>query len=857
MALITLFKWHLILHNHLNIRQDSAVNSSKTTTATTVDSKKDISDINEIVPAVTLIFDAVTDNIIIHDNKGNPVYCNQAMLNTLKFESAQTFFGHLNNNQFPEYSKNVSKVLETKAPCSMIYNLGASNFSRYIYDLVSFFPIINHAQEIIGVFAYGRDLDYSKQKKIEKTKTQEHYLRSLLDSFPFAVWMKSKKGEFLTVNNQFCQDFGFKKPQDVLGKTDFDLFDQPMAKDFVEDDNIVMLSGEEIRRIEKIKCVNGNIYVGYTHKSPLRVDNKIVGTVGFTRDVSEEQRLQAEIAELENEYAVLINNLPIAIMVYDLDCRRILVNKFYSKLIRRDGNAFLGKKPTESWSQYIVNLTSEEYENSIKEVIKTGQPLSLDMFFTRDESGTTVHDVRLVARKNKSGETTGVIAIVQDITEIHESRLRNEYQANHDALTGLANRTLFSKQLLQATITAKQNDTAFAVMILDLDGFKSINDSMGHTTGDLLLKEVAKRLGTANSGQHLCTRLGGDEFAILYENFTHKRDVDTLAETILKDITNVYQIESAEYFISASIGIALYPHDTKNTDDLVKYADTAMYAAKDAGRNAYHFYDINLSKMAERRFHIEKALRYAIEHHVLFLEYQPIVDIASNCIVGVEALCRWQCKTMGFISPDEFIPVAEHTGLIIPLGKQLLQLAFQAAYQINHANDQVITVSVNLSARQFSDLNLVDTVLRLLNETQCNPKWIKFEITESLLLENNQQVLNALNAFNKLGIMIVLDDFGTGQSALGYLQKFPIQQIKIDRSFINEIEINPTSDQLVKAIIALVNSLDKELVAEGVETQIQANMIEQYGCKLAQGYLYSKSISLEMLLEYASKNFTI
>lgn len=825
------------------------MNRGRTTTNLTQDSKKNISDVNEILPEIRLIFDAVTDNVIVHNKQGRAVYCNAAILNTLNMDSAELLFSCLEDQQYHEYQENISKVLQTKAPCSMVYNLGASNFKRYIYDEVCFFPIKNTAHALIGIVTFGRDLDYIKQRKIEETTTQEHYLRSLLDSFPFAVWMKNENGEFLTVNHQFCQDFGFAKSQDVLRKTDFDLFEQSMAQGFVDDDIKVMATGEGRRLIEKIRCVNGDTYLGYTHKSPLKVDNKIVGTVGFTRDVSEEQRLQTEIAELENEYALMINNLPISIMVYDLECRRVLVNKDYTKLVRHDGNAFLGKKPTESWSPHIVNLSSDEYENAIKEVIKTGQPATLDMFFTKDETGRTVHEVRLFPRINKDGDTSGVIAMVQDITEIYESRQRNEYQANHDALTGLANRTLFGKQLLQATINAKQNNTAFAVMILDLDGFKSINDNMGHTIGDLLLKEVANRLKTANSGQHFCTRLGGDEFAILHENIAHKRNVELLAETVLKDITNVYQIDNAEYFISASIGIALYPHDTQNTDDLLKYADTAMYAAKDAGRNTYYFYDINLSKIAERRFYLEKELRYAIEQNSLYLVYQPIVDIATNRILGVEALCRWQCKSSCFIPPDEFIPVAEHTGLIIPLGKQLLLQSFNAAYQINHDSKQAITVSVNLSARQFGDLNLVDIILRLLNETKCNPRWIKFEITESLLLEHNQHVLNALNAFNKLGIMIVLDDFGTGQSALGYLQKFPIQQIKIDRSFITEIETNPSSDQLVKAIIALVNSLDKELVAEGVETQKQAEIIQKYGCKLAQGYLYSKPVDMETLIK--------
>lgn len=828
--------------------------SSKYNSELSVPLEKDLTDISELLTTISLIFDTVTDNIIIHDKHGAPVYCNQAMLKTVKVDSQKTFFDNLNNNQFPDYNNKVCEVLKTKAPSTMLYDLGEANFSRYIYDLIYFFPIKNKANVLVAILAMGRDLDHSKHIQIEETEKQKHYLRSLLDSFPFAVWMKNDNGEFLTVNNQFCQDFGFKKPQEVLGKTDFDLFDLDMAQGFVDDDMKVMATREQKRLIEKIQCTNGSTYLGYTHKSPLKVDDQVVGTVGFTRDISEELRLQAQIAELENDYALLINNMPIAIMVYDLECRRVLVNDHYSKLVRCDGNEFLGKTPIELWSQHVVNLTSQDFESALRKVMQTGLPITMDIFFSRDDSSTSVHDERLVPRVNKNGEITGVIAIVQDITEIHESKLHNQYLAHHDALTGLANRSLFNIKLEETTIKAKERHTSFAIMILDLDGFKSINDSMGHAVGDLLLKEVANRLSSAGNASHFCTRLGGDEFAILHENITHKRFAESLAESILKEITNVYKIDNAEYFISASIGIALYPNDTENTDDLLKYADMAMYAAKDEGRHAYRFYDVNLSKRTERNFHVENSLRYAIEQKELYLLYQPIVEIASNRIVGVESLCRWQSKSLGTVPPDEFITAAEHTGLIIPLGKQILKEAFEAAYQINHGKVEIITFSVNLSARQLNESNIVTTILALLNGTNCNPKWIKFEITESVLLDESQQVLNSLNRFNQLGIKIALDDFGTGQSALSYLHKFPIQQIKIDGSFIHEIDRNEVNAKLVKAIIALGNSLDKELVAECIETQIQAEMLESFGCALAQGYFYSKPISLEELKKHLAKN---
>lgn len=800
-----------------------------------------------------ILFAHVTDSILLHDAQGNPVYANPALIQSLNLQSLEALMAQLAAERWAQYRQTLQQVIASGEASSMVLHIGRSKFNRHIYDHISFFPIKDQHLNVLGVMVYGCDQNYTKQEALSSTHTQRAYLRSLLDNFPYPIWMKNRSGMFITVNRQFCQEFGYAHPRDVLGKYDFDLFEQDMAEQFHQDDVQVMETGHDKRLVQKIRRQDGSMYWGYTHKAPVRSDEGVIGTVGFTRDVSEERRLHAEIAELENEYALLVNSIPIAIMVYDNECRRLLVNEHYSNLVRHDGKAFLGKKPSESWSTNIINLNARDYEDKLQHVIATGESVYFDMVVSQDTTGTTVHDVRLVPRKYKDGSIQGVIAVVQDMTDIHRSKQHIEYQAHHDALTGLANRVLLHKHLQTVIASAVHPDDAFSVLVLDLDGFKAINDSLGHASGDLLLQEVASRILSASEQRYFCARLGGDEFAIVIQHGAGKEEKVTQAviHGLLIRLSQPFRIQHAECFVSASIGVARYPQDSRQPEDLLKFADTAMYAAKAAGRNGYQFYNTHLSRQSQRQFYLSNALRLAAKQHEITLMYQPIVQISDQRMMGVEALCRWQSGSLGKVEPTEFIQTAEQTGQILALGLHMMRIAFDAAFMLNHAANRVIKLSFNISARQFNDPQLVENVLYLLNQTQCQPDWIKFEITETLLLEHSQDVLQKLNQLSQLGITIVLDDFGTGHSALGYLFKFPIQQIKIDRSFIRDIETNPASAKLVKAVIAMVDSIDKELVAEGVETPKQAELLQRYGCQLVQGYLYSKPVDLPTLLDMA------
>lgn len=428
--------------------------------------------------------------------------------------------------------------------------------------------------------------------------------------------------------------------------------------------------------------------------------------------------------------------------------------------------------------------------------------------------------------------------IVHDITQrklIEEQLLHDAF---HDSLTGLANRALFMSRLYHSLQLIKRcEDYTFAVLFLDLDRFKVINDSLGHIVGDQLLIAIAQRLQTCLRCSDTFARLGGDEFAILLEN---SNNTTAIAERIQQELKLPFNLNGQQIFATASIGVILNTTDYERPEDLLRDADTAMYRAKAGGRSRHQVFDISMHDQVVTLLHLENDLRRAIENCELQLHYQPIVSLGSEKIVGFEALVRWQHPTRGFISPTEFIPLAEDTGLIVPLGSWVLREACRQlrTWQMQFAVP--LTISVNLSVKQFAQLNLVEQISHILNETNLDPSSLKLELTESLLMEP-ESVTSILLQLKALGVCLSLDDFGTGYSSLNYLHRFPIDILKIDRSFIS-ISNSSEKWQIVRAIAMLADSLGMDVIAEGVETKEQLAQLKALKCKYGQGYLFSKPV---------------
>lgn len=417
------------------------------------------------------------------------------------------------------------------------------------------------------------------------------------------------------------------------------------------------------------------------------------------------------------------------------------------------------------------------------------------------------------------------------------------YLAQYDSLTGLANRNLFRERLGRALIRADRNKSLVALMFIDLDRFKNINDTLGHDAGDKLLIEVSKRLEKCTRDGDTVARLGGDEFTVILEDINHVDDAANVARKILVALEPAIKLDEHEVFMTPSIGVTIYPVDDTSENNLLKNADTAMYRAKERGRNGFQFYTAGMNTRTIERLELEAGLRRALKNDEFVLYYQPKIAIDNRQIIGAEALIRWQHKKLGLIPPMEFIPIAEETGLIVPIGEWVIQTACKQVASWQEAGFSGLRMAVNISARQFRDSDIVKVVLDAVIQTNINPRDLEVEITESMLMEDTSVNIAALKELKDNGVHISIDDFGTGYSSLSYLKRFNIDALKIDKSFVRDITTDSDDAAIASAIIALGQSLRLIVVAEGVETEDQLVFLKTQGCHEAQGYLFSRPLT--------------
>lgn len=450
---------------------------------------------------------------------------------------------------------------------------------------------------------------------------------------------------------------------------------------------------------------------------------------------------------------------------------------------------------------------------------------------------------------DEHGNVDKVIEIGHDITpylqaknQLEDQKKELDFMAYHDALTQLPNRVLFLDRLQQALDHAKRSKRIVGVLFIDLDRFKEINDTFGHKMGDQVLIECANRLKKAVRASDTVSRLGGDEFTIIIDEISSSAAVVDIVQKLLKVIAVPINVDDNKFYLTTSVGISMAPTDGDNIHDLMKNADTAMYQAKDAGRNSYAFYNPEMTQAALKRVQLEEKLHIAIDERQFVLHYQPQYDINSGSISGFEALVRWVHPEDGMISPAEFIPLAEETGMIIPIGQQVMFDAMLAIRVWHNAGLTDKRVAINVSAKQFLDESLLEKVQDTLMATSCQPEWVEFEITESSVMTNKDYTVSVLEELQKMGITISIDDFGTGYSSLAELKRMPINKLKIDQSFVRNLPANHEDAEITRAIISMAKSLDLDLIAEGIETFEQSAFMLGNGCYKAQGYLYSRPI---------------
>lgn len=516
----------------------------------------------------------------------------------------------------------------------------------------------------------------------------------------------------------------------------------------------------------------------------------------------------------------------------------------------------------------LTAYTVEEVLGKTPKILKSGEHKSeffLDLWETilrgdifrsvvvnRKKDDTLFYEQKTITPlKDEHGNITNFVSTGKDITAQIQSQERLHYLAHHDLLTGLPNRVLLGDRLSHAMIQARRNNQLLAVMLLDLDRFKTINDTLGHVLGDELLRLVSTRLIECLREGDTAARFGGDEFVIVLENLNHVNGSLVVADKILRALTLPFPVGGRELFVTASLGLTLYPFDDDDEmESLLKQADTAMYGAKDGGRNGYQLFSHDMLSMAMERLDLEGALRYALERGQFLLHYQPQIRLDTGEVVGMEALLRWQHPEQGLIPPDRFIPLLEETGLIVSVGEWVLQTACRFNQTLQRAGLPPIRIAVNLSARQFRDRSLIDIVTRVLKECGQEPQSLDLEITESLLMENVSVAAETLKTLRAMGVHISMDDFGTGYSSIAYLKRFPITGIKIDQSFVRDLLIDSGTVALVQGIIAMANALHLEVIAEGVETKEQLALLRDQGCHEGQGYLIARPLPPAVLEQW-------
>jgi len=426
--------------------------------------------------------------------------------------------------------------------------------------------------------------------------------------------------------------------------------------------------------------------------------------------------------------------------------------------------------------------------------------------------------------------------------ELQQAKAQLDYLIHNDSLTNLPNRLSLRERFKQVQPTDSNNEQLVTILCLGIDRFNQINDNLGHAVGDLLIKSVAERLSACVGNQNTVARLNADQFAIILATVEHKKEAGNVAQTLLDNLSQTFRLAGQEIFITASLGIAVYPRDGAEVEQLLNHANIAMAKAKQQGGDQYEYYTPAYNIGSADRLVLQSSLRYALERQELVVYYQPQVNLQTGEIVGAEALVRWQHPERGLVSPDKFIPIAEETGLIVPIGEWVLHTACQQVKLWQTEGFPSLRVAVNLSSRQFSQIDLRHQLVQILIATGLDPKYIELELTESMLVQNTEVAIRRLNALKALGVTIAIDDFGTGYSSLSYLQQFPFDILKIDRCFIRNITENANNAAITKAIIEMAKSLNLKLIAEGVETEAELSFVCQHQCDGMQGYLFSRPI---------------
>ncbi|CAH8241694.1 Diguanylate cyclase [Vibrio aestuarianus] len=672
-------------------------------------------------------------------------------------------------------------------------------------------------------------------------------LQEFLDSLEDHAWLKSPDGNYILCNKAVEKAWGLSTQQ-ILGSNDYQLFDDELARKFISADQWVIDNKTQLVVEECSSTDNDQSEVWLeTIKAPIySEDGQLLGTMGMTRNVTRRRQLENQL----NLTTQIFNHSREGVMITDDKANVIDVNAAFTAITGYQADEVIGRNPRI--------LRSGHHDDAFYQAIWHNLSQNKSWkgeFLNRRKDGSLYPQLSTITPVfDDHQQVKNYLCVFEDISlrKAHEAKL--EQMAYFDPLTELPNRTNLLQEIAHQIKRYNSTKLTFATLFLDIDHFKHINDSFGHFYGDQVLVELANRLKLCLKKTDHIARIGGDEFVILLTKLPPEQSLVPILDNIFSVFERYFDFGEESLRLSTSIGIANYPQDGQTPEALLKNADTAMYLAKKNGRNGYAFYSPELTDVAISRVRLQSALYQGVELKQFSLVYQPQFNLHNQTLLGFEALIRWHHPQLGLVSPDEFIPMAEKSGAIQSIGEWVLRTACQQAKQWLDAEYPLDKLAVNVSAIQLKQSNFIEILTRILSESQLPAHKLEIEITEGFLIENKQKAIHDLQKIAELGVSIALDDFGTGYSSLSYLKGLPLQKLKIDRSFINDIPDDKESNAIVSAILAMGNSLSLIVTAEGIEDEKQMSYLDQIGCHFGQGYYLGRPLSVEDATNLLKKN---